>query len=94
MNAGPRRAVWAPALVGLLLLAGCRERAEALLRFDAAMPGPPPPKAEEPHQIHFTYSAPDAVTFGWSGSDGALRYWSGDVPPRTIEAHLKMPATR
>jgi hypothetical protein len=77
-------------LLGLFALAGCRERAEALFRFDASMPAPPPPRAEEPHQVRFTYSAPDAVTFRWQGSAGTLRYWSGEIPPRTI--HARPPA--
>jgi hypothetical protein len=77
--------------VGLMALAGCRERAAALLRFDASMPPPPAPRAEEPHQVHFTVTAPDAVTFTWSGSAGTLRYWARDVPPRTIAA--RPPAT-
>ncbi len=78
-------------LLGLVLLAGCRERAASLLRFDAGMTPPPPTQAEEPHQVHFTFTAPDAVTFGWSGSDGTLRYWARDIPPRTVTAHRPTP---
>jgi hypothetical protein len=71
---------------------GCRERAAALLRFDAAMSPPPPVKVEEPRQVHFTFTAPDAVTFSWNGGDGTLRYWARDVAPRTIAAHEPVPA--
>jgi len=49
-----------------LTAAGCRGRAAELwARFDAAMPAAPAatPAAEEPHEVHFTYTAPDAVTF-------------------------------
>src|SRR5205085_6085708 len=74
-------------LAGLIALPACRERAAALLQFDASMSPPPTPRAEEPHQVHFTLTAPDAVTFSWSGSAGTLRYWARDIPPRTILAH-------
>jgi hypothetical protein len=73
-------------LAALAALAGCRERAAALLQFDASMSPPPSPRAEEPHQVHFTLTAADAVTFSWSGSAGTLRYWTRDIPPRTIAA--------
>ena len=55
------------------------------------MPVAPIP-TEEPRQIHFTFTAPDAVTFDWRGSDAALRVWAKNVAPRTIDAHRPEPA--
>ena len=72
---------------------GCKGRAVDLLslRVDAGMPVVPSP-TEEPRQIHFTFTAPDAVTFDWRGSDAALRLWAKNVAPRTVEAHRPEPA--
>ncbi len=70
---------------------GCPRHAVDLVRFDASMPAPPP-VAEEPHEVHFTYTAPDAVTFDWRGSSSTLRYWAKDLPPRTVTAHPPSPA--
>jgi len=61
-----------------------------LLSIDGAMPAPPV-RNEEPRQIHYTITAPDAVTFNWRGSDGTLRYWAKNVAPRTVQAHRPMP---
>ncbi len=47
--------------------------------------------AEESHEVHFTYTAPDAVTFDWRGSGSTLRYWAKDLPPRTVTAHPPHP---
>jgi hypothetical protein len=81
----------APLLLVLGALSGCRERAAALMRFDAAMPAPPEIVSDDAHQVHYTFTAPDAVTFDWSGSDGALRFWAKDVPPRIVTAHPPTP---
>ena len=43
-----------------------------------------PVQTEEPRQVHFTFTAPDAVTFNWRGSDSTLRFWAKNVPPRTV----------
>jgi hypothetical protein len=85
------------ASVGLLAAAvaagpGCRERAAALLSFDAgARSVPPPPPAEEPRQVHFSITGPNAVTFNWRGSEPTLRLWSKDVPPRVLRARPPSP---
>lgn len=72
--------------------AGCRGRAREFLGgLDAALPAPPPPPAEDPHEVHFTYTAPDAVTFDWRGHGTTLRYWAKDQPPRTVTAHPPTP---
>ena len=69
-------------LVGLVALGGTAANAPRPCAFDAWM-SPPAAAArrKSPHQIHFTFTAPDAVTFGWIGSDGTLRYWARDIPP-------------
>ena len=59
---------------------------------DAGMTPPPPIRTEEPRQVHFTFTAPDAVTFDWRGSDPTLRVWAKNVPPRIIEAQHPTPA--
>jgi hypothetical protein len=64
---------------------GCPGRVD-LVHFDASMPSPPP-AAEESREVHFTYTAPDAVTFDWRGDGSTLRYWAKDLPPRTVAAH-------
>jgi calcineurin-like phosphoesterase family protein len=69
---------------------GCPGRAADLMRFDASMPAPPV-TAEESHEVHFTYTAPDAVTFDWRGNGSTLRYWAKDLPPRTVVAHAPRP---
>ena len=71
-------------------VAGCRERAAALLAYDA---GPPPvtTPTEEPRQVHFSYTAPDAVTFVWRGGDPTLRVWSKSVAPRVVKAQSPNP---
>src|SRR4029077_11857897 len=75
-----------------LAAAGCHGRAaEFFSRFDAAMPPPPAPPSEEPHEVHFTYTAPDAVTLDWRGDGTMLRYWAKDLPPRTVTAHPPTP---
>ncbi len=58
--------------------------------FDASMPAPPQP-VDEPHEVHFTYTAPDAVTFDWRGGGSTLRYWAKDLPPRTVIGHSPRP---
>jgi Calcineurin-like phosphoesterase len=82
---------------GALLLAllvpeaACRERAVALMQFDASMGAPPPPPAEDAHEVHFTYTGPTSVTFDWSGGGTTVRYWARTEPPRTVEAHAVTP---
>jgi hypothetical protein len=73
--------------------AGCKGRGFDLLTrsVDSGMPVAAIP-TEEPRQIHFTYTAPDAVTFDWRGSDASLRVWAKNVAPRTIDAHRPEPA--
>jgi hypothetical protein len=58
--------------------------------FDASMPAPPQ-SVEESHEVHFTYTAPDAVTFDWRGGGSTLRYWAKDLPPRTVTGHSPRP---
>jgi len=71
---------------------GCKGRARDLLvPVDASMPVAPIP-TEEPRQIHYTFTAPDAVTFDWRGSDRTLRFWAKTVAPRTVEARAPVPA--
>jgi hypothetical protein len=87
------RLAGALALVALLGAgSSCRGRTAGLLaRFDGARPPPPTPPAEEPHEVHFTYTAPDAVTFDWRGDGTTVRYWAKDHPPETAIAHLATP---
>ena len=82
------------ALVALAAVAGCRRgAAEFLGRFDASMPSMPvtQPTTQEPHEVHFTYTASDAVTFDWRGDGTTVRYWAKDLPPRTVSAHPATP---
>ena len=51
-----------------------------------------PVQTEEPRQVHFTFTAPDAVTFNWRGSDPTLRFWAKNVAPRTVQARPPDPA--
>ena len=84
----------ARALLAAFAAIGCRERAAALVQFDAGRPAPLAAPAEEPHEVHFTFSGPHAVTFDWRGNDGTLRFWAKDVPPRTVRAHPPTPLPR
>jgi hypothetical protein len=85
------RVAAALALVALSITGGCRGRMKELFSgFDASMPAAPT-TAQEPHEVHFTYTAPDAVTFDWSGDGTTVRYWAKDHPPRTVNAHLATP---
>jgi hypothetical protein len=77
-------------VVVLALAAGCRERAAAFLGFDAGTV-PVQRPSEEPHEIHFTFTGPDAVTFNWRGTDGTVRFWTKGAPPRTVEARPPQP---
>jgi len=82
----------AAAVVAAAAAAGCKERAMALLAPPAEAASPAAPEAaDEPHEIHFTYTAPDAVTFDWRGSDATLRLWAKNIPPRTIAARRPAP---
>jgi hypothetical protein len=58
---------------------------------DAAASAPAPVPIEEPRQVHFTYTGPGAVTFGWRGNDSTLRYWAKNAPPRTVTARAPDP---
>jgi hypothetical protein len=70
---------------------GCRGRArELLMPVDASMPAPPEP-TEEPRQVHYTLTAPDAVTFDWRGNDATIRFWAKDTAPRTVQARRPVP---
>jgi hypothetical protein len=74
------------ALAALVACGGCKGR--SLLRLsvvDAAVAAAPLP-TEEPRQVHFTYTAPDAVTFSWRGSHSTLRFWAKNIAPRTVTA--------
>jgi hypothetical protein len=88
---GPWRGLPALLAVGALVAsAGCRGRASLLIPFDSGSPAPPPP-AEEPREVHFTFTAPDEVTFDWRGTDATLRVWAKNVPPLTVEARHPNP---
>jgi hypothetical protein len=82
----------AAAIMALAAAAGCKGHGPDLLLFavDAGMPAPPV-RTEEPHEVHFTFTAPDAVTFDWRGNDGTLRYWAKNVAPRTVQARPPTP---
>jgi hypothetical protein len=71
--------------------AACRERAAALMRFDASMGPPPPAPPDEPHQVHFTYTGPQSVTLDWQGEGTTVRFWTRAEPPRTVEGHTPDP---
>jgi hypothetical protein len=88
-----RIAAGAAAAGAIVAGAGCKGRAVDLLALpvDAGMPAPPVP-TEEPREIHFTFTARDAVTFDWRGSDGTLRFWAKGIAPRTVQAKPPAPA--
>jgi hypothetical protein len=79
-------------VLSLVAGAGCKDRASALLSLsvDASMPAPPV-AIEDPQQIHFTFTAPDAVTFDWRGTDATLRVWAKNIAPRVVEARRPDP---
>ena len=78
----------AAAAVALVAAIGCKGRPTDLLRLSVdAGSGAPPVPTEEQHEVHFTFTAPDAVTFNWRGNDPTLRYWAKNVAPRTVVAH-------
>jgi len=89
MRLGAAALVAAAAAIGA---GGCRGRVGALLAVEAGEGAPPPPRVEEPNEIHFTFTGPASVTFDWLGSDGTLRFWSRQVAPRTVLAHAPSPA--
>jgi hypothetical protein len=84
-----RRAL--PVIVVLAAVPGCRERALSLLSVDAGTTTPPPPPVEEPHEVHFTFTGPDEVTFDWRGGNPSLRVWTKNAPPIEVEAHHPTP---
>src|SRR6185369_13480909 len=60
--------------------------------FDAASTvAPPPVPTEEPQEVHFSFTGPTSVAFSWQGNNRAFRFWSKDVPPRTLQAHTPSP---
>jgi hypothetical protein len=78
--------------IAIVAAGGCKGR--SLLRLsmaDASMPAAAV-QTEDPRQVHFTYTAPDAVTFDWRGSNPTLRFWAKNVPPRTVQARTPDPA--
>ena len=82
----------AAAAITIVVAGGCKGR--SLLRLsvgDASMPAAAV-RTEDPRQVHFTFTAPDAVTFNWLGSDPTLRFWAKDIPPRTVQARPPDPA--
>ena len=82
----------AAAAIAIVAAGGCKGR--SLLRLsvaDASMPAAPE-RTEDPRQVHFTFTAPDAVTFNWRGSDPTLRFWAKNIPPRTVQARPPDPA--
>lgn len=89
MRVTPAAAVIVIAAAG----AGCKGRAIDLLALsvDAAMSAPAAPLEEE-RQIHYTFTAPDAVTFDWRGNDATLRVWAKRVAPRTVVARHPVPS--
>jgi hypothetical protein len=81
------------ALAALVLVPGCRERVARLMGVvDGGRAAAPEPRAEEPNQVHFTFSGPTSVTFFWRGSNRTMRIWSKDMAPRVVEAHDPKPA--
>jgi hypothetical protein len=71
---------------------GCKGRTvELLAPLMEAGVAAAPVATEEPRQIHFTFSAPDAVTFDWSGNGATLRLWAKNIPPRTVAARPPSP---
>jgi hypothetical protein len=82
-----------PTIAIVIAAAGCKGRSLDLLALSVDSGTPLVAVAtEEPRQIHFTFTAPDAVTFDWRGNDAALRVWAKNVAPRTIDAHRPEPA--
>ncbi|HXJ23511.1 MAG TPA: metallophosphoesterase [Polyangia bacterium] len=78
----------------LLLLSGgaaCRERAVALLQFDASTGPPPAVPPDDAHEVHFTYTGPTSVAFDWRGEATTVRYWTHGQPPRTADGHAPSP---
>jgi calcineurin-like phosphoesterase family protein len=80
------------AFISAVASTGCKAPGAELLQFqvDASLSAAPV-RTEEPRQIHFTFTAPDAVTFDWRGSDSTLRFWAKNVAPRIVEAHRPVP---
>ena len=80
------------AVLAIVVSAGCKGRTADLLAPppEAGIPAAPIP-TEEPRQVHFTFTARDAVTFDWRGGDATLRFWAKDIAPRTVEARPPVP---
>jgi hypothetical protein len=79
-------------LAGALTIvgSGCRERAARLMGVDSSVP-PPEPRAEEPSQVHFTFTGPTSAVFSWRGNNRTMRIWAKGERPRTIDAHDAKP---
>lgn len=73
-----------------LVAAGCRERAARFMGVDSSVP-PPEPRAEDPSQVHFTFTGPTSVSFSWRGNNRTMRIWSKTEAPRVIEGHAPTP---
>jgi len=88
-----RVAAFAP-VIAAAAAAGCKGRTVDLLALsvDASMTPAALVATEEERQIHYTFTAPDAVTFDWRGSDPTLRFWAKEVAPRTVQARPPTPA--
>jgi hypothetical protein len=93
MNARLRTAAFVHVSAVALLLVGCRDRAARLMGvLDGGTPTAPEPRAEEPNQVHFTFTGPTSATFSWRGSNPTMRIWARDTAPRTIEARAPKPS--
>ncbi len=72
-----------------IVASGCRERAAELLHLRGPSGPAVPPAVSDPRAIHFTFTAPDAVTFDWSGGGSTIRLWANG---RSTADHRRPPA--
>jgi len=82
----------AAAVLVVASASGCKSRPadQPGISVDAAVGTRVAPEAE-PRQIHFTFTAPDAVTFDWRGNDAMLSFWAQDIAPRVVAARPPVP---